>query len=62
MAEIRVLTVTNSAPLAVLDKVLTAAEDALEDVGAERVWVERDAAAITVMAEIPVEGRAALAE
>lgn len=55
MAEIRVLTVTSSAPLAVLDRVLTAAEDALEDAGAERIWVERDATAITVMAELAGE-------
>jgi hypothetical protein len=54
MHKIRILTVSESAPLAVLDKVLTAAEEALELAGARRVWIERDSSALAVMAELPV--------
>jgi hypothetical protein len=54
MHKIRIMTVSDSAPVAVLDKVLTAAEAALEAAGAQRVWVERESRALAVMAELPV--------
>jgi actin-like ATPase involved in cell morphogenesis len=54
MHKIRILTVSDSTPVAVLDKVLTAAEDALEAAGAQRVWVESESMALAVMAELPV--------
>jgi hypothetical protein len=53
MDTIRILTISDSAPVAVLDKVLTAAEDALEAAGAQRIWVERDSMALAVMAQLP---------
>ena len=54
MPTIEVLTVSESVSLPVLDRVLTATEEALQDAGACRVWVERESLALTVMADLPV--------
>ena len=55
MPTIEVLTVSESVSLPVLDRVLTATQEALHDAGACRVWVERESLALTVMAELPVD-------
>ena len=52
MSTVELVTVSRHAPLAVLDRVLTAAQEALDDVGAARVWVDRQGDNLTVLAEL----------
>ena len=56
MPDIEVLTLSRSVPAPVLDAVLTATEQALEDAGAERIWLAHGSADVVVMAELPVGG------
>jgi hypothetical protein len=52
MSTVELITVSRHAPVVVLDRVLTAAQEALDDVGAARVWVDRQGDNLTVLAEL----------
>jgi hypothetical protein len=52
-ADHHILTLNPNLPFALVDRILTAAETALTDGGAARVWVDPDTRAIAVMAELP---------
>ncbi len=52
MSTVELITVSRHAPVAVLDRVLTAAQEALDDVGAARVWLDRQGDNLTVLAEL----------
>ena len=51
MQTVELVSVSQHAPLVVLDRVLTAAEGALNDLGYSRVWVDRQGESLTVLAE-----------
>ena len=53
-----VATVPADLDMVVLDGVFTALESALGDLGAARVWIDRDRPAFTVMAELPTSALA----
>ena len=53
MKAIQVATVSPELDLAVLDSVLSGIESALLGLGADRIWVDVDGPALTVMAELP---------
>jgi hypothetical protein len=53
MPTIEVLTVSESLPAPILDRVLTATEEALLEAGASRIWLTPGSVALTVMAELP---------
>jgi hypothetical protein len=48
-----ILTLNPNLPLALVDRILTAAEAALTDGGVSRMWVDPDTREIAVMAELP---------
>ena len=48
-----VATVSSDLDMVVLDGVFTALESTLADLGATRVWIDRDRPAFAVMAELP---------
>lgn len=51
----RVLTLDSSLPMALMDRILTVTEEALVELGATRIWLERSTPGMSVMAEIPSE-------
>jgi hypothetical protein len=53
MRTLRVLHLSSDLPPAVLDQILTAAEQALEDHGASRIWTAAEHRGVTVLAEVP---------
>ena len=57
MPTIEVLTLSDAVPVSLLDRVLTATEQALHEAGAEQIWITRQARTLTVMAELPADGR-----
>jgi hypothetical protein len=48
-----ILTLNPNLPFALVDRILTAAEAALTDGGASRMWVDPNTHEIAVMAELP---------
>lgn len=53
-AEHHIFTLAPNLPFALVDRLLTAAETALTDGGAARVWVDPHTRDLAVMAELPV--------
>ena len=47
----QVLTVNRSMPSTALDRILTATEEALLALGASRIWIDTNAAPLSVMAQ-----------
>ena len=52
MPTIEVVTVSDAVSPSLLDRVLTATEQALHEAGAEQIWITRHASNLTVMAEL----------
>ncbi|KQW45936.1 hypothetical protein ASC77_18645 [Nocardioides sp. Root1257] len=55
MRQLHILTIAGNLPLSLLDRVLTATEQSLRDLGVSRVWITSDGGNLKVLAEIPAD-------